>query len=158
MSHVSPISAVKSKCQIEQLRRGANPHVWVHLQITESLIPGWCTQHCIIMAKSIGMYWVLLMSRVYLLVSPCSLLLVILRQASRAGTSSVPSHINYRQGQRDVRRAYLLPWKQLEVNNEAWLLRFMSRSKIATMIKISVRWKTMVQPFLSSLLWNISSH
>ncbi|TNN87937.1 hypothetical protein EYF80_001901 [Liparis tanakae] len=37
-----------------------------------------------------------------------------------------PAPVNHRQGQSDVRRPYLQPWKQLEVNNEAWPLRFMS--------------------------------
>lgn len=69
-----------------------------------------------------------------------------------------PPPINHRQGRSNVRQPYLQPRKQLEVNNEAWLLQFMGRSKIATMIKISVRWKTMVQPFISTLPWNIYSH
>lgn len=87
---------------------------------------------------------------VYLLVSPCSVLLIILREVSQCQHQLIPLPINYQQGQSDVRRPYLQPWKQLEVNNEAWLLCFMSCCKIATMIKISVRWKTMVQPIPST--------
>lgn len=52
MSRASLISSVKSKCQNEQLCCSTNPRVWVHLQITWSLIPGWYTQQrCIITAR-----------------------------------------------------------------------------------------------------------
>lgn len=73
-------------------------------------------------------------------------------KSSIVNTSSIPAPINYLQGQSHARRPYLQPWKQLEVNNEAWLLCFMGHGEIASMIKISVRWKTMALPFLTGLL------
>lgn len=95
-------------------------------------------------------------THVYLPVRPCSALLITFREISQS-PSTRPSlnSINYRQGRSAARQPYLQPRKQLEVNNEAWLAQFMGCCKIATMIKISVRWKTMVQLFFSRLRWNI---